>query len=253
MGGHSKWSTIKRAKALTDAKRSKVWTKVIREVTVAARLGGKDESTNPRLRQAIIAAKAVNMPKENIERGVRKGAGGVEEGDYKELVYEGFGPGGVAILIECMTDNNNRTASDVRSTFTKNGGALGALGSVSRLFKKSGQLFFEARAGRESLEEKLMEIGLDSGLDDIANDEDGFVVSCDPFKLEKLREAYLAAGLPPDNAEIVMIPEITVAVAGDNARRLLKMIDILEDLDDVQNVWSNLEIDNQEMDQILSA
>lgn len=253
MGGHSKWSTIKRAKALTDAKRSKVWTKVIREVTVAARIGGKDEDTNPRLRQAILAAKAVNMPKENIERGVKKGVGGLVDGDYKELVYEGYGPGGVAIVIECMTDNNNRTASDVRSTLTKNNGTLGAPGSVNRLFKKHGRIVFTVTGDASTFEEKLMEVGLENGLDDLEYEGEEIVITCDPFKMQKLRDAYDAAGVQPDSAEVVMTPETTVAVAGDNARRLLKMIDILENFDDVQNVWTNMEIDDDELESILSA
>lgn len=244
MGGHSKWSTIKRAKALTDAKRSKVWTKIIREVTVAARLGGGDPAANPRLRQSILDAKAANMPKDNIERAIKKGAGGTEDGDYKELVYEGYGPGGVAILIECMTDNNNRTAADVRSTLTKNNGALAASNAVSRLFQKKGHIYFP----QDNLsEDQILEAGLDYGLEDVQSDDESFIAVCQSADFLRLREALeKALQKSPSAAEIVMIPDTSVVVKDENARTLVKMIDLLEDLDDVQHVWTNMEVEDVE-------
>lgn len=253
MAGHNKWSKVKHKKAATDSKRSKIWTKIIREITVAARMGGEDPSANPRLRKAIDDARSSNMPKDNIQRAIMKGSGGEGE-NLEELVYEGYGPGGVAIVVECMSDNRNRTLSDVRTAIQKKGGNLGATGSVLFSFHKKGEFFFDRTAGGKTIpnEDVLLEIGLEHGIEEVKEDEDGFIVLCPVENYLSLKDAFINANLPPDTSELTMIPDNYVPVAGENASKLMAMIDALEDLDDVQNVFTNMEIDDDELDRLIS-
>lgn len=244
MAGHNKWSKVKHKKAAADSKRSKVWTKIIREITVAARTGGEEPSSNPRLRKAIDDARSANMPKENIQRAISKGSGG--EGEIlEELVYEGYAPGGVAIVVECMTDNRNRTLGDVRTAIQKKGGTLGATGSVLFSFHKKGEFFFE-KANHKNLsgEDQLLEIGLEFGIEDISEDSDGYTVICAPEHYLGLKNAFESAKLNPDSSELTMIPDNYVKVTSESAKKLLTMIDNLEDLDDVQNVYTNMDLDD---------
>lgn len=244
MAGHNKWSKVKHKKAAADSKRSKVWTKIIREITVASRIGGGEPSSNPRLRKAIDDARSANMPKENIQRAISKGSGGEGE-NLEELVYEGYGPGGVAIVVECMTDNRNRSLGDVRTAIQKKGGNLGATGSVLFSFHKKGQFFFD-KANHKNLtgEDQLLEIGLEFGIEDVTEDKDGFSVICAPEHYLALKNAFEDAKLVPDSSELTMIPDNYVKVTADNAKKLLTMIDNLEDLDDVQNVYTNMDLDD---------
>jgi YebC/PmpR family DNA-binding regulatory protein len=252
MAGHNKWSKIKHKKGAADAKRSKVWTKIIREVTVAARLGGADVSANPRLRKAVDDARAANIPKDTLSRALSKGAGG-DEADYEELRYEGYGPGGVALMIDCTTDNRNRAAADVRSVLRKGGGSLGKDGSVAFLFTKLGQLAFDKapdEGGKVPTEDDLMEIGLEHGADDVTDEGDSFLVTCAPDAFNGLREAFDNAGYVPALANIEQVPSTSVTLTGDDAATLLKLIDKLEDLDDVQNVWANFDIADDEIERL---
>jgi YebC/PmpR family DNA-binding regulatory protein len=251
MSGHSKWSTIKHKKAAADAKRGKVFTRYIREITVAARLGGGDADANPRLRAAVNAARAVNMPKDNIERAIARGAGGDDGAALEEIRYEGYGQAGVAILVDCMTDNRNRTVSDVRSAFTKGGGNLGESGCVSWMFHQKGLFVFDrTKAG----EETLMEIGMEAGAEDIVDkpDEGAIEVTCAPTDFVALQEAFEQEGLSPEVGEISWIPENTIHIEGEEAEKVLRLIERLEDLDDVQNVYANFDISEEAM-QRLSA
>ncbi len=244
MSGHSKWSTIKRKKGAADAKRGKIFTKLIRELSTAARIGGPALDANPRLRLVVDKAKAANMPKDNIARGIQKGAGNLEAEQYEEGVYEGYGPGGVAILLETLTDNKNRTVGEVRHALTKNGGSLGASGCVSYLFEKKGQVSFTA----EGLDvDSLMEVALDAGAEDVVEEGDSIDVITTPADFEAVRDALVAAGFEPANAEISMQPSTTVDLAGSNAESMLRLMDALEDLDDTQNVYANFEISDEEM------
>lgn len=254
MAGHNKWSKIKHKKGAADAKRSKIWTKIIREITVAAKLGGQDPSSNPRLRKAMDDARSANMPKDNILRAAAKGAGG--EGDnMEELVYEGYGPGGVAIIVECMTDNRNRTLSEVRSAIQKKGGNLGASGSVMFSFNKKGQLLFnkESKDGAKLTEDKILELGLEHGIEELNEDNDSFVVICAPENYLNLKEVLEKNNVIAESGELTMIPDNLVKVTGDDAAKLLAMVDVLEDLDDVQNVYTNMDIDEQELEQLMGA
>lgn len=253
MAGHNKWSKVKHKKAAADSKRSKVWTKIIREITVAARMGGSEPGSNPRLRKAIDDARSANMPKDNVTRAIAKGTGGEGE-QLEELVYEGYGPGGVAIVVECMTDNRNRTIGDVRTAIQKKGGNMGATGSVLFSFHKKGQFFFDREAGGKNIanEDALIEIGLEHGLEEVSEDKDGFVVTCSVENYLGLKDAFEAAKLIPDTSELTMIPDNVITVAGDNAKKLLAMIDALEDLDDVQNVYTNMDIDDAELDELMA-
>ncbi len=252
MSGHSKWSTIKRKKGAADAKRGKIFTKLIKELTIAARMGGANSDGNPRLRSAMAAAKAENMPKDNIERAIKKGAGELEGVTYDEITYEGYGPGGVAILVEVMTDNKNRTAAEVRHVFAKNNGKLGETGCVSFMFDKKGTLVYEKK---EVDEEQLMEIALEAGAEDISDDDDTFVVMIDPKDFYNVKDEIEKAGTLPDCvlAEINMIPQNTVKISGKDAEQMLRIMEALEDLDDVQNVYSNFDIPESEMEKIDSA
>ena len=237
MAGHSKWANIKHRKARQDAKRAKVWTKVIRELTVAARLGGGDPADNPRLRVAVDSALAVNMPRDTMDRAIARGAGGLEGGDVDELVYEGYGPGGVAVLVEVMTDNRNRTVAEVRHAFSKHGGNLGTGGSVAYLFSKQGVVSLAPDAD----EETVMDVALDAGADDIEDDGESLSVVTPPDGLSAVVDALRAAGLEPEHAEVAMVPATTSPCDEDTAEKVLRLIDALDDLDDVQNVYSNAE------------
>jgi len=237
MAGHSKWANIKHRKARQDAKRAKAWTKAIRELTVAARLGGGEPADNPRLRAALDNALSVNMPRDTIDRAIARGAGGLDGGDVQELVYEGYAPGGVAVLAEVMTDNRNRTVAEVRHAFSKHGGNLGAGGSVAYLFRKQGVIGLSPGAD----EEAVMELALDAGADDI-EDEGGVIsVLTPPAQFGPVVDALRAGGFDPEHAEVVMAPAATVACDEDTAAKVLRLIDALDDLDDVQNVYSNAE------------
>jgi YebC/PmpR family DNA-binding regulatory protein len=252
MAGHNKWSKIKHKKGAADAKRSKVWTKIIREITISSRFGGEDPSTNPRLRKAIDDARSANMPKDNIQRAISKGTGGEGE-NLEELTYEGYGPGGVAIVVECMTDNRKRSLGDVRTIIQKKGGNLGATGSVLFSFHKKGQLIFDLAKNKNLSEDTLLEIGLEHGIEDIALEDNSLVVTCSVENYLSLKDAFLKAGLVPETSELTMIPDNYVSVSGDNAKKLLAMIDNLEDLDDVQNVYTNMDIDEKELEELMQA
>ncbi len=236
MSGHSKWSTIKRKKAALDAKRGKLFTKLIKEITIAARQGGGDPSGNPRLRLAVDNAKAANMPMDNIERAIKKATGELEGVVYTELTYEGYGPGGVAILVEAATDNKNRTVAEVRHLFNKHGGSLGETGSVAWMFDKKGIITFPTQG---KTEDDIMEIVLDAGADDISEEEGYFEVTTEVENFEPVRRALVDAGIEVENASLQWIAKNTVDVSGETAEKVMKLIDALEDNDDVQNVYSN--------------
>ncbi|BAN69546.1 YebC/PmpR family DNA-binding transcriptional regulator [endosymbiont of unidentified scaly snail isolate Monju] len=239
MAGHSKWANIKHKKAANDKKRGKLWSKLIREVTVAAKEGGGDLESNPRLRLAVDKAKSANMPSDTIERAIKRGAGGEEQGNYDEIRYEGYAPGGIAVIVDCLTDNRNRTASEVRHAFTKHGGNLGTDGSVAYMFKKRGVISFAPGAD----EDAIMEAALEAGAEDVVTNDDGSIdVYTEPSDFEAVRDGLTGAGLEPANAEITFEADTLVAVEGEAAEKLLKMIDFLEDLDDVQEVYTNADI-----------
>ena len=237
MAGHSKWANIKHRKARQDAKRAKVWTKVIRELTVAARLGGGEPADNPRLRVAVDNALSVNMPRDTMDRAIARGAGGLEGGDVEEMVYEGYAPGGVAVLVEVMTDNRNRTVAEVRHAFSKHGGNLGTDGSVAYLFSKQGVISLKADAD----EETVLDVALDAGADDIEDDGDFLSVVTPPEGLSAVVDALKGAGVEPEHAEVAMVPSTSSPCDEEGAEKVLRLIDALEDLDDVQNVYSNAE------------
>ncbi len=242
MSGHNKWSKIKHAKAITDAKRGKVFTKVIREITVAARDGGGDVVANVRLRTAIQAGKDANMPTENIERAIKKGTGDLEGVNYENITYEGYGPQGVAILVACLTDNKNRASADVRNIFTKNNGTPASAGSVSFMFEKKGYFFISKSA---STEDKLMELALNAGAEDFSVNEDGFEIKTAPVDFGAVQHALDAAGIKAETKELTMIPKNMVTVTAENAQAVMDLIEALEDNDDVQNVYSNAEIPDE--------
>ena len=236
MAGHSKWANIKHRKAAQDKKRGKLYTTLIREITVAARLGGGDADSNPRLRAAIDKALGANMPKDTIERAVARGAGGGEGADVEELVYEGYGPGGVAILVEAMTDNRNRTVAEVRHAFGKHGGNLGTDGSVAYLFTRRGVISFAPGAD----EERIMDVALEAGADDIEAEDDGAISVMTPWEqLGDVVDQLKDADLSPDHSEVTMLADTYNPCDADTAEKVLRLIDALEDLDDVQNVFSN--------------
>jgi YebC/PmpR family DNA-binding regulatory protein len=245
MSGHSKWSTIKRKKGAADAKRGKVFSKLIKEITVAARIGGGDPTGNPRLRAAVLAAKAENMPKDNIDRAVKKGTGDLDGAAYEETIYEGYGPGGVAILVQVLTDNKNRTVSDVRHIFTKNGGNMGESGSVAWLFDKKGYLVFEKGTVDE---EALMEWGLEAGVEDIREQEKEWEVITAPESFEEIRAGLEGKPWGPQSAELTMLPKTTVTLDGKQAEQMLRMMEALEDNDDVQDVYANFDIPDNVME-----
>lgn len=239
MAGHSKWANIQHRKGRQDEKRGKIWTRVIREITVAARQGGGDPTMNPRLRLAIEKAKAANMPADRIKYNVDKASGNLEGQALEEIRYEGYGIGGAAVIVDTMTDNRVRTVAEVRHAFSKYGGNLGTDGSVSFQFKHCGQLVFAPGTS----EDKVMEIALEAGADDVVSDDDGAIeVLTSPMDFEAVKNALEAAGLKPEVAEVTMRAENTIALAGDDAARMQKLLDVLEDLDDVQDVFHNAEI-----------
>ncbi|MFZ5799553.1 MAG: YebC/PmpR family DNA-binding transcriptional regulator [Desulfobulbus sp.] len=248
MSGHSKWSTIKRKKGAIDAKRGKIFTKLIKEITVAARMGGGDPDANPRLRTAVIAAKTENMPKDNIERAIKKGTGGLEGVNYEEILYEGYGPGGVAVLVETMTDNKNRTVSDIRHYFSKSGGNLGESGCVGWMFDKKGVITVDKSV---IAEEQLMEVALDGGAEDVVEEDNAFQVQTAPEDLNTVVEALSKANVAYLEAAISMVPKNTIEVTDEKtARSLLKLLENLEDHDDVQKVHANFDIDDELMETI---
>lgn len=238
MSGHSKWATIKHAKGAADAKRGQLFTKFVKEISIAAKAGG-DPDTNPRLRTAILKARAANMPNDNIERAIKKGTGELGAAVYEELIYEGYGPGGVAVLVEVLTDNKNRSAAAVRNHFTKSGGNLGATGSVSYMFKRKGVIEYDSSAVSE---DELMENALEAGAEDISN-EDGIIsVITDPNDFANVLEALQGKGYASLSAEVSMVPDTYVTLEAEEAKKVMKMIDKLEEDEDVQNVYTNMDI-----------
>jgi YebC/PmpR family DNA-binding regulatory protein len=247
MSGHSKWSTIKHKKGAKDAKRGKIFTKLIKEITVAARLGGGDIKFNPRLRTAVLTARQNSMPADNIERAIKKGTGELEGVAYEEVTYEGYGPGGVAILVQTLTDNRVRTVAEIRSALTKHGGNMGAAGSVAYIFTKRGLIAIE-RKGID--EDQVMETALEAGAEDVREAGDLLEVLTTPETFDDVREALAKANIASASAEITMIPSSTVNVSGQNAQTLLKLLELLEDNDDVQSVSSNMDIAAEELEQL---
>jgi YebC/PmpR family DNA-binding regulatory protein len=247
MAGHSKWANIQHRKGAQDKKRGKLFTKLIREITVAAKMGGSDLDANPRLRLAIDKAKAQSMPKDNIERAIKRGAGETDGADYQEIRYEGYGPGGTAVMVDCLTDNRNRTVAEVRHAFTKFGGNLGADGSVNYLFNQVGLLMYP----ENSDEDEVMEAAINAGAEDVIADDDGSIeVLTSPTEFERVRNAMRATGLKPESAEITMRASTSAELGVKEAGSMIKMLEMLEDLDDVQEVYSNADISDEILDQI---
>jgi len=241
VAGHSKWANIQHRKGRQDEKRQRIWTRVMREIMVAARMGGGDLGTNPRLRLAVDKAKAANMPAENVKYGIAKATGSLEGVQYEEVRYEGYGIGGAAIIVDCMTDNRVRTVAEVRHAFSKHGGNMGTEGSVAFQFKHCGQLIFAPGVS----EEKVMEVALEAGADDVITDDEGAIEVLTPYTdFEKVRNALSAAGLTPEMAEVTMRAENMIDLAGDDAAKMQRLLDILEDLDDTQDVFHNAAISN---------
>lgn len=246
MSGHSKWHSIRHKKAAVDAKRGKIFTRIIREITIAARLGGGDPESNPRLRTAIAAAKDVNMPMKNIENAIKRGTGEIEGATYEEVVYEGYGPGGVAIMVEATTDNRNRTTAEIRHLFSKYNGSLGAVGCVSYLFSKKGIITIPKEG---VVEDKLLEAALEAGAEDVKTEDESYQVYTEQGQLQQVRELLEKAGFRVERAEVVNIPSTTKRVEGRDAETLLKLLDALEDHDDVQSVSSNFEMSDELIEQ----
>jgi YebC/PmpR family DNA-binding regulatory protein len=248
MSGHSKWSTIKRKKGAADSKRGKVFTKLIKEISIAARLGGGDPNGNPRLRAAIAAAKTENMPKENIERAIKKGTGELEGASYEEATYEGYGPGGVAVMVEVLTDNRNRTISEIRYHFSKHNGNLGESGCVSWMFNLKGLMLFDQDKVDE---ERLIEVVLDAGAEDVRDRDREFEVIMDFAAYEEVKRAVADAGLEYSFAEVTMIPQTTVRLEGKEAEQMLRLMESLEDSDDIQKVYANFDIPDEVMERLV--
>lgn len=243
MAGHSKWKQIKRKKAVTDQKRGAMFTRLIREITIAAKAGGGDPAGNARLRTAIDAAKAENMPADNIDRAIKKGTGELEGVTYEEVTYEGYGPGGAALLVQATTDNPNRTVAEIRNIFSKHGGNLGAANAVAWMFDRKGQIFIEGTAS----EDATMEAALDAGADDMQKEGEFYVITTPPAQLHAIEQALRAKKLPVQSAEIALVPKNTVKVEGGDAKRLLALVESLEEMDDVAKVFSNFDIDAEAM------
>ena len=246
MAGHSKWANIKHRKGAQDARRGKVFTKLIKEITVAAKIGGGDPDGNARLRSAIDKARLANMPRDNVDRAIKKGLGDLDGVSYEEGTFEGYGPGGVAVIVEFMTDNRTRTVADVRHTFSKYGGNLGVSGSVAFLFERKGLLSFPLAVDFE----KLFEAALEAGAEDVKDEGDSFEVITDPTNFMEVREALLAAGLHFETADVTMLPQTQVQLTGKQAESMLKLMDKLEDNDDVQNVYANFDIADDELEKL---
>jgi YebC/PmpR family DNA-binding regulatory protein len=240
MSGHSKWATIKHKKGALDAKRGKIFTRLIKEVTIAAKTGGGDPDGNPRLRGAIAAAKAENMPADNIKRAIQRGTGELEGVNYEEITYEGYGPGGVAIIVDVLTDNKNRAVSEIRHAFSKNGGNLGESNSVSWMFSKKGVIVVDKAAVSE---EKLTEVVLDAGAEDLSDEGDTWEVLADPKDFEAVTNALKAANIKPEHAEVTKIASTYTKLEGTQANAMIRLLETLEDLDDAQNVYSNFDFD----------
>ena len=246
MAGHSKWKNIKHYKAATDAKRGVLFTKLIREITMAAKLGGGDPASNARLRLAIDAGRAKSLPKDNIERAVKKGTGDLEGNEIQEVTYEGYGPGGVALIIDAMTDNPTRTVADVRHKMSRAGGNLGTPGSVAFMFDKKGQI--EIDAAKYADEDATLEAALDAGAEDFRRDDDMYVVTTEPTSLYSVKAALEAKGIVPEESELAMVPKNTVPVTGrESVQTLFRLIESLEELDDVQKVWANFDVDDADL------
>jgi YebC/PmpR family DNA-binding regulatory protein len=244
MSGHSKWATIKHKKAATDAKRGRIFTRLIKEITIAARNGG-DPDGNPRLRTAVLAAKAVSMPSDNIKKAIMRGTGELEGGQIEEVMFEGYGPGGSAVLVNVATDNRNRTVAEIRHAFSKNGGNMGEQGSVAWMFERKSQIFVPID---KATEDQLMGIVLDAGADDLRNDGDRWEILSAPDAHEPVLKALEAAGIPSEDASIAFVPKNLVKLEGKNASGMLRLTEALEDHDDVQNVYSNFDIDEKELE-----
>jgi YebC/PmpR family DNA-binding regulatory protein len=247
MAGHSKWANIKHRKGAQDAKRGKVFTKLIKEVTVAAKIGGADLDANPRLRTAVDKAKGSNMPKDTIERAIKKGSGDLDGVTYEEGTFEGYGPGGVAVIVEFMTDNRTRTVADVRHIFSKHNGSLGVTGSVAFLFDRKGLISFDTEQDFDA----LFEVALEAGAEDVKDEGDVYEIITDPSSFIEVREAIAVAGLQWQTAEVTMIPQTMVQLDGKQAEQMLKLMDKLEDNDDVQNVYANFDISDEEIARIM--
>jgi len=247
MAGHSKWANIRHRKAAQDAKRGKIFTKLAREIMVAAREGGGDPEKNPRLRSAIERARKFNMPKENIERAIKKGTGEIAGESFEEIVYEGYGPGGVAIIVKCLTDNRNRTASEVRHVFSKFGGNLGTSGCVSWMFNRKGVIKVSAEKYDE---DRVMEAGIEAGAEDVIREDEFYVIYTDPSEFEEVKEKLRSMGLDFEDAKIELIPTTTTRVEGETAQKVLKLLMALEDLDDVQEVYSNFDMPEEVMQNV---
>jgi len=245
MSGHSKWSTIKHKKGAADAKRGKIFTKLIKEITVAARTGGGDPGANPRLRSAVLAAKAENMPKDNIERAIKKGTGELEGVNYEESVYEGYGPGGAAVYVESLTDNKNRAVADIRHIFNKCGGNLGENGCVAWMFDKKGYIAVE-KAGVE--EEALMEVAIEAGAEDVREDDGNFEVITSPQDFDAVKDAIDGESIASIVAEVTMLPQSTVNLVGKEAEQMIRLMETLEDCEDVQKVYTNADIPDEVID-----
>jgi YebC/PmpR family DNA-binding regulatory protein len=247
MAGHSKWANIQHRKGAQDKKRGKLFTKLIREITVAAKMGGGDIDANPRLRMAVDKAKGQSMPKDNIERAVKRGAGELDGADYLELRYEGYGPGGTAVMVDCLTDNKNRTVAEIRHAFTKYGGNLGADGSVNYMFNNVGQLIYAPGSD----EDAIMEAAIDAGAEDVVVEDDGSIdVLTEPDAYESVRDAMIAAGHEPQNAQLTMRASTNATLGVKEATSMVKMLELLEDLDDVQEVYSNADISEEVLAQL---
>jgi len=250
MSGHSKWSTIKHKKAAKDAKRGKLFTKLIKEITVAAKMGGGDINANPRLRTAVTTARQNSMPTDNIDRAIKKGTGELEGVTYDEITYEGYGPGGAAVLVMVMTDNRNRTVAEIRRLFTKHGGSMGESGCVGWMFQKKGVITVEKS---QVDEDRLMELALEAGADDVSSDDTSFVVTTTPDAFEAVRAALEAAKLAIASAEVSMVPQNTLSLTGQQAEHTLKLLDELEDHEDVQDVASNIDVPQDELERLSAA
>ena len=247
MSGHSKWSSIKHKKGAKDAKRGKIFTKLIKEITVAARMGGGDVKANPRLRTAVLTARAASMPSDNIDRAIKKGTGELEGVNYEEVSYEGYGPAGVAIMLSVLTDNRNRTVAEIRNLFGKHGGNLGETGCVAWMFSKKGVITVDKSAVAE---ERLFEVALEAGADDITDAGDLFEVTVPPEKLEDVKTALEGGGITPASAEVTMVPQNTITARGRDAEQTLKLLEVLEDHDDVQKVSANVDIPQEEVERL---
>ncbi len=249
MSGHSKWATIKHKKAATDAKRGKIFTKIIRELSIAARAGGTDPNSNPRLRTAIAAAKNENMPNDNIERAIQRGAGTLEGEQLEEVMYEGYGPGGVGMLVQVVTGNRNRSAGELRHLFSKNGGNMAETGAVGWMFHRKGDIVVPKDAADE---DTMMSIVLDAGAEDLNDDGSSWEVTTPPEAMDKVREALIKAGVNPASAEVAWIPQNYVKLTGAQAQQMLRMVEAMEDHDDVQHVYANFDIDEKEIEAVAS-